>query len=240
MARVRSIALVLAVLAAACGGSGRSGEVVVSAASSLTDAFAEMGSAFEAANPGTDVVLNFGSSATLRDQIGGGAPVDVFAPADLTTLNEVGDLLGEPRVFATNRLAIAVPVGNPAGVQNLSDFERADLLLGVCVPVAPCGRLAVEAFAAAGVVPAIDSEEPNVRALLTKVAAGELDAGVVYATDTTAPEVEGISVAAGPETRYPIARVLGGPSPDAAEAFIAFVLSAEGQAILAEYGFGSP
>ena len=187
-----------------------------------------------------DVVLNLGSSATLRDQIEGGAPVDVFASADEVAVEDIAGLLEEPHVFAVNRLAIAVPIGNPAGVVDLLDFERAGPLLGVCVRAAPCGKLAVAAFAAAGVVPSIDSEEPNVRALLAKVAAGELDAGVVYVTDLADPGVEGISIEGGPETVYSIAIVLDGPNRDAAAAFVAFVLSAEGQAILAEYGFGSP
>jgi len=252
----------LAPLALACGnpaadapatrGAGEAGpalegKVLVSAAASLRDAFAEIERAFEAANPGADVVLNLGSSSTLRAQIQEGAPVDVFASADVSNMAQVaaaGGVAGEPRVFARNRLVIAVPKGNPAGARGLQDFARKELLLGLCAAEVPCGAFARQALARAGVVPAIDTNEPDVRALLTRVDLGELDAGITYVTDVVSSRgrVEGIEI---PEehnvvAEYPIAVLASAPNPEAAAAFVAFVLSDEGQAILRKHGFVVP
>ncbi|MCI0425064.1 MAG: molybdate ABC transporter substrate-binding protein [Actinobacteria bacterium] len=261
LAVVSALLLVLA----ACGGSdaettttvaggstsapstGVEGEVLVSAAASLTDAFAEVESAFEAANPEVDVVLNLGPSSGLREQILEGAPADVFASANTSNMDQVaeaGELAGDPEIFFRNLLQIAVPAGNPAGVTGLEDFGRDELLIGLCAEDVPCGDFAREALANAGVTPAIDTNEPDVRALLTKVEAGELDAGITYVTDIASTDgaVEGVDI---PEDEnvvaaYPIAVLAGAPNPDAASAFVDFVLSDEGQAILAGYGFAAP
>jgi molybdate transport system substrate-binding protein len=238
MSRIRRLALLLVAVSVACGGS-TGDKIVVSAASSLTDAFGAVEVAFEAAHPGIDVVLNFGASSTLREQIAEGAPVDVFAAALPSEIEAIAGLLGEAKTFAINELVIAVAPGNPGDVRTLDDFERDELLLGVCVAAAPCGALAREAFAAVDVEPSIDSEEPNVRALLTKVAGGELDAGIVYVTDLIGGG-EGLPLLFGPTAEYPIAAVHNGPNPVGAASFVAFVLSDEGRSILAEYGFGSP
>jgi molybdate transport system substrate-binding protein len=232
---------------AGCGGGPARSEVLVSAAASLTDAFAAIEAGFEAANPDIDVVLNLGGSSSLREQILAGAPADVFASANTSNMDAVvgaGETLQQPRVFATNRLEIAVPAGNPAAIGGLDDFTRADLLIGLCAAAAPCGEFAADVFDRAGVEPSIDTREPDVRALLTKIEAGELDAGIVYVTDVAAAvggiEGIGIPVSANVVATYPIALLAGGSnSTDAAE-FVAFVLSAEGQAILAQYGFGAP
>ncbi|MGH3650120.1 MAG: molybdate ABC transporter substrate-binding protein [Acidimicrobiia bacterium] len=232
-----------------CGGSEAtaSRELLVSAAASLTDVFAAMESAFEEANPDVDVVINLASSSALREQILEGAPVDVFASADISNMEDVvdaGKTGGEQHVFATNTLQIAVPAGNPAGVSGLHDFDRNELLIGLCFEDVPCGRLARESLENAGVTPAIDTNEPDVRSLLTKLELGELDAGITYVTDIAAAggEVDGIDI---PEednvmTEYPIAVMADGPDAEISNAFIDFVLSDEGQSILAGLGFGSP
>lgn len=237
----------LAALLASCGTSADpGGEVVVSAAASLADAFEEMAFSFEEAHSGVDVVLNLGASSALRDQILEGAPADVFASADTKTMDAVvagGAAAGTPAVFARNRLAIAVPAGNPASVSGLGGFADESLLIGVCAEDVPCGRLGREALASAGVTPSVDTEEPDVRALLVKVAAGELDAGLVYITDVAAVSgVEGITIpdADNVVTDYPIAVLAEAPDPDAATAFVDFVLSDDGRSILASYGFGLP
>ena len=227
--------------------AGLEGELLVSAAASLTDAFAEVEAAFEAANPEVDVVLNLGSSSSLREQILEGAPADVFASANTSNMDQVaeaGEVEGEAEIFVLNELQIAVPAGNPAGVTGLDDFANEDLLIGLCAEEVPCGSFGREALEKAGVTPAIDTNEPDVRALLTKVEAGELDAGIVYVTDvlSTAGAVEGVDI---PEefnvvAAYPIAALVNAPNPDAAAAFVDFVLSDEGQAILVEFGFSSP
>ena len=186
--------------AAACGtssGAGRPEVISVFAAASLTDAFAEMEAAYEAANPDADVELNLGGSSSLRTQILSGAPADVFASAGAAVMDQVvaaGETRGRPVTFATNRLQIAVPKGNPAGVTELADLARSELFIGLCASEVPCGALADEVLAAAGIEPSIDSREPDVRALITKVALGELDAGLVYRTDILAlgDQVDGI------------------------------------------------
>jgi molybdate transport system substrate-binding protein len=192
-------------------------------------------------------VLNLGPSSGLREQILEGAPADVFASANTSNMDqlaEAGEVAGEPRVFVTNLLQIAVPAGNPGGVAGLEDFARDDLLIGLCAEDAPCGQFAREALDSAGVTPAIDTNEPDVRALLTKVEAGELDAGITYVTDviSTGGMVEGVDI---PEAdnvvaEYPIAVLTNASNKAGATAFVDFVLSDEGQAILREYGFASP
>jgi molybdate transport system substrate-binding protein len=223
------------------------GTVLVSAAASLTDAFADVAVAFETAHPAIDVMLNFAASSALRDQIIEGAPIDVFAsanPANMTALVGAGLVEGDPRVFVRNLLQIAVPAGNPAGITGLADFARGDLFIGLCAAGVPCGDFARTALANAGVTPAIDSNEPDVRALLTKIEAGELDAGITYVTDVASAggTVEGIDIpeAVNVVAEYPIAVIATAPNPEAAAAFVSFVLSADGQAILAGYGFTSP
>lgn len=229
------------------GGTGLAGELLVSAAASLTDAFAEIASAFEGAHPNVVVTLNVAGSSALRAQILEGAPVDVFAPADRADMQrvvEAGEVRGRVRVFATNVLRIAVPPGNPAQVTGLEDFARGELVLGLCGAQVPCGAFARRALARAGVEPAIDTHEPDVRALLTKIELGEVDAGITYATDVRAAggAVEGIDIpdAHNVVAEYPVAVLAGAPNPEAARAFVAYVLSAAGRAILARHGFAFP
>jgi molybdate transport system substrate-binding protein len=233
--------------AAASDGSGLDGSVTVLAAASLTDAFDDVATAFEDANPGVSVERNYDGSSSLRDQILAGAPADVFASADASTMDAVAEgdaLAGEPATFATNQLAIAVPAGNQAGVEGLEDFGDDSLLIGLCDEEVPCGDLGREVLANAGVTPAPDTNEPDVRSLLDKVESGDLDAGIVYVTDVQAAgdRVEGIEIPADDNvvTEYPIVTLAASENPDVAEAFVAFVLSPEGQDILRSHGFGPP
>lgn len=245
MTRLIRIVLVALLLMGCSGGSAT--EVSVSAASSLTDAYGDIEAAFEAAHPDIDVVLNLAGSATLREQILEGAPVDVFAPADLETMTEVeafGAVAGEPQIFARNLLQIAVPSGNPAGVTTLDDFARDDLFLGLCAVGVPCGDLARQALRTAGVIPSLDTNEANVRALLLKVEEGELDAGITYVTDVVAARgaVDGIDIPIEHNVlaEYPIAVLDDAAHPDAAASLVAFVLSDDGREILADHGFALP
>jgi molybdate transport system substrate-binding protein len=252
------VLVVLVSTLAACGDSagdtattppaaGLEGELLVSAAASLTDAFAEVEAVFETANPGVDVVLNLGASSALREQILEGAPADVFASANTSNMDQVvegGEAAGNSEIFVRNLLQIAVPAGNPAGVTGLEDFANEELLIGLCAEDVPCGDSARTALENAGVTPSIDTNEPDVRALLTKVEAGELDAGITYVTDviSTGGGADGVDI---PEVvnvvaDYPIAALVNAPNPDAAAAFVEFVLSAAGQVILTSYGFSSP
>ncbi|HEX5696000.1 MAG TPA: molybdate ABC transporter substrate-binding protein [Acidimicrobiia bacterium] len=228
-------------------GGGLEGEVLVSAAASLSDVFAELEAVFETTNPEVDVLLNLGSSSSLREQILQGASADVFASANTSNMDQVvaaGEVTGDPKIFARNLLQIAVPSGNPGHVTGLADFADEELLIGLCAEDVPCGDFARVALENAGVIPAIDTNELDVRALLTKIEAGELDAGITYVTDvlSTGGAVAGIDI---PEqlnvvADYPIASLAHGPNPDAAAAFVAFVLSDRARDILDNYGFSSP
>jgi len=246
----------VAVTTAGCGGNddvsnesagASQGTVLVFAAASLADAFADLESAFEAANPMVDVRVNVGGSSALREQILAGAPADVFASASeaiMSQLLEAGEVSGDPRTFVRNRLEIVVPAGNPGGVSGLADFARRELLIGLCGEGVPCGDFARAALAKAGVEASIDTNELDVRALLTKVAVDELDAAIVYSTDVAAAgdSVEGIEISAeyNVVAAYPIAMLTGAPNPAAGAAFVEFVFSDEGQAILAGYQFAAP
>jgi molybdate transport system substrate-binding protein len=247
MSRLARVMVAIALAVAGCSDSGTADTtLVVSAASSLSDVFAAEATAFESAHPGIEVRLNTGASSTLREQILAGADVDVFAAADRVHLDAVtgAGLAPEPVAFASSGLVIAVPAGNPGGVTGLADFARDDLVIGLCVPAAPCGDLARRALRSAGVEARPDTEEPNVRALVTKIAAGELDAGLVYETDVMAAAgaLEAIPLPAtvGVRAVYWLAPVAAPSVSTVAEEFVAFVMSQDGRALLYEYGFGSP
>lgn len=235
-----------AATAAGEGGTGQvEGTVTVLAAASLTDAFGEIEGAFEAANPGADLAVSYGGSSALRDQVLSGQPADVFASASGTVMDdlvEAGAVDGDPQGFATNELEIVVPAGNPAGIDGLADLADEDALVGLCAEEVPCGDLGRQALEKAGVDAAPDTNEPDVRSLLDKVASGELDAGLVYATDVASAgdAVEGIAIPADDNVvaTYPIAGLADAPNAEGAAAFVAFVTGDGGQAVLADLGFG--
>jgi molybdate transport system substrate-binding protein len=252
--RLAAAVAAMAMLGGCSGGGGdradrsaMDGTVTVFAAASLTDALTEVARAFEAAHPGATVELNLAGSQALREQILAGAPADVFAPAAAAEMDSVvreGEVVGEPRVFARTTLEIVVPAGNPAAVDGLADFADDDLLLGLCAVEVPCGALARQALDRAGVSPRPDTEEPDVRSLLGKVAAGELDAGIVYRPDVLAggAAVEGIPIAddVNVVTDYSVAALARAPDPALADAFVDFLVSGDGRAIVTSFGFGAP
>lgn len=244
--RVWFCAMALLTAVACDGAEGGTTDLVVSAASSLTEVFSEIEAEFETAHPGVDVILNIGGSSLLREQILAGAPVDVFASANpevMKTVLEAGLIRGEVVTFAVNRLEIAVPEGNPGRVEGLEAFGDETLLIGLCAPEVPCGEFAREVLTAAGVDPSIDSEEPNVRALLLKLKSGELDAGIVYESDLVGSEsVEGIPIPEGlnVSTSYVVASLLAVSDQGMASEFVAFLLSETSRSILVDYGFGLP
>ena len=222
-------------------------DVVVSAAASLTDVFRDMESAFEQAHPEFDALLNLGGSTALREQILEGAPADVFASADRDTMQDValaGELDGDAQVFATNRMVIAVPAGNPGDVVGLEDLGRRELFVGLCAESVPCGGFALDVLARAGVEPSIDTNEPDVRSLLLKIELGEIDVGIVYVTDAVSAAGSVVSIAIPPAhnvaVEYPIAVLAGAPNADGGDAFTHFVISEDGAAILEAHGFGLP
>ena len=218
------------------------GTVTVLAAASLTEAFTTLAREFEGDHPGTRIRLNFGGSSTLAQQIEGGAPADVFASANLQTMSDIRSAVRSPESIARNRLQIAVPEGNPAGVTGLADFARDELTLAACAPAVPCGVAAVSAFDAAGVTPRLDTYGNDVKSVLTAVRLGEVDAGLVYRTDVrSAPDqVDGIDVPEAPVNDYPIAMLREAPNPAAARAFVTYVRSDRGRQVLRHAGFELP
>lgn len=227
--------------------SDLSGDVTVFAAASLTDTFTALGEEFMAANPDVSVVFNFAGSSGLATQIVEGAPADVFAsasPATMQTVVDSGGADGEPTVFVTNTLQIAVPPDNPGAVTGLVDLTDPERTIALCAVEVPCGAASETVFQAAGLVPSPDTLEQDVRAALSKVELGEVDAALVYRTDVIAAgdAVVGIDFpeSGGAVNAYPIVALAEAPTPDAAAAFVAYVLSAEGQQVLGDAGFGRP
>ena len=236
------ILLVAGLLTSACGDGGGDEQLLVFAASSLTDVFDRLGSDFEATHPGIDVIVNYGGSSSLAGQIEQGAPADVFAAADRATIGRVLDEAdGEPVVFARNRLAIAVEQGNPLGISGLADLGDRGLIVVLADREVPAGAYAAELLERSGVVLTPSSYESNVRAVAAKVALGEADAGIVYRTDIAANEdrLDAVAIADAENViaDYPIV-VLRRSA--AARAFVDFVLDEPGRTALADAGFELP
>jgi molybdate transport system substrate-binding protein len=257
-ARLAAAAVVALLATAACGGAtpeeegprnpgseqALSGTVTVFAAASLTDVFTELGEVLEDQHPGIEIQFSFAGSSALATQITQGAPADLFASANeaqMAVVSDAGLSAGEPVVFTSNVLQIAVPAGNPAGITGLEDFAREDLALAVCAPDVPCGAAAEQVFESAGVTAVPDTLEEDVRAALTKVELGEVDAALVYASDVASAgdAVEGIDFPQAEDAvnEYPVCVLADAPNPDAAQAFVDLVLSEEGQAALEAAGF---
>jgi molybdate transport system substrate-binding protein len=231
--------------------------LTVFTAASLTDAFKEMGANIEQANTGTKVIFNFAGSPTLRTQLTQGARADVFASADEPNMQGAqkdGTIASEPRLFVRNQLVAIVPTANPAQVMRLQDLAKPGVKLVLTNKEVPVGNYSRQALAkmsqdatfgaefATRVLANLVSEETNVKQVVAKVQLGEADAGIVYSSDVT-PAVRGaVQVLAIPEAfnviaNYPIAVVRDAPNAAGAQAFIDYVLSPAGQAILTKHGF---
>jgi molybdate transport system substrate-binding protein len=239
-----SLALVLPLVA--CGGGGDGGDdrtLTVLAASSLTETFTQLAKDFEDEHPGVDVKLVFGSSTTLAEQANDGAPGDVLATADSRAMKvavDGGSTSQEPEPFALNQLVIVTPPGNPADVTGLGSLALPDVDWAKCVSSAPCGALADTALALRASRAEPVTEEVDVKAVLARVVAGEVDAGLVYRTDALAAgdAVETVEPEqAAPSTTYEITTLDGSA---AASDFIELVLGDAGQAVLRDAGFEAP
>lgn len=217
------------------------GDLVVYAAASLNEVFTELGDQLMAQHPGLTVTFNFAASSTLAEQVNSGAPVDVLATASAATMGQVGELAIDPTTFASNTLVIVTPAGNPGGVTGIADFANADLRLAVCAEEAPCGAASVKVFAAIGLTPAIDTYAENVTAARNLAIEGEVDASLVYATDalSAGDQVETITFPEASEAVNDnlVAALTDAPNPEAAAAFVALVLSPQGQAVFTDAGF---
>lgn len=250
---MRKLAAVLVVGALALTGCSQSAAapeprtLTVSAAASLTDVFGELETRFEGDNPGVDVITNFGSSADLSSQIVNGAPADVFAsanPAQMKKVTDAGLAAGDPQIFVTNQLQIAVAPGNPKGIARFADLNQPGLTLVVCAPQVPCGAATEMVEKSTGATLAPASEEPDVRSVLSKVTSGNADAGLVYVTDVLSAggEVDGVDF---PESEtavneYPIVALENASQPDLAGMFVELVRSADGKKVLEAAGFTAP
>lgn len=234
------------------------GDMTIFAAASLTDAYNDIAEQLMSENPNLNIVIETAGSQTLVTQLEEGANADVLATANTSTMDRAveGNLIaGDPVIFTGNRLVIITPDNNPAGIESIDDLANDGIRLVLANPEVPVGNYSMIAFcdyagvdvAPEGFIDSINSnlvsEEPDVRHVLAKVQLGEADAGVVYASDATASMLAGVELqviefpdSVPTRADYPIAAVEGG-NPELANAFISFVLSDEGQEILAHYGF---
>jgi molybdate transport system substrate-binding protein len=223
---------------------GLSGSITVDAASSLTEAFDSLKAKFENDHPGTTITISYGASSDFATQIGQGAPADVFASASTSSMDDVGSAAINPTNFATNKLEIAVPPGNPAGVHSLADLARPGVKVALCDPEVPCGAVAQDAFKNAGIAVHPAASLADVKTTLAAVESGEVDAGVVYVTDvrSAGDKVDGVAIPddVNSTTTYPIAVLKDAKNPTLARAWVQFVLSATGRQVLAADGFGKP
>jgi molybdate transport system substrate-binding protein len=244
--------LLLALAALPAGGCSRNAaaakhEAVVFAAASLTAPFEAAKKAFEGAHPGVELVMNFAGTQQLIAQVRAGEAVDVFASADMPSMQKLVDAKetrSPPVVFARNRLVIVTAPGNPKGILSLADLGKPELRVVLCSPEVPAGRYAAEALARAKVMVQSASDEPSVKAVVSKVQLGEADAGIVYITDAASAGSKVGSVAIPDEhnvvATYPIAVLSVGRNPKVGEQFVAFVMSPGGQEILHAAGFQIP
>jgi molybdate transport system substrate-binding protein len=275
--RAAVVAMVLSVLVAACMNAGTSmspsaassaalsavpsagrADLTIFAAASLKNMLAEAETAYEAANPGTELTISTDSSAALETQIEEGAPADVFLSADTTNpqkLVDGGVASGEAIPFAGNKLTVIVPTDNPAGIQSPADLAKPGLRIiaaGDKVPITKYATQLVENLAAeaddpdgfaAAYVANVASKEDNGGAIVSKIELGEGDAGIVYVTDAAAShEVTPIEIPDAANVPATYAGVVVGESPnqDAAAAFLDWLAGPEGQEILSSFGFLPP
>ena len=225
-----------------------SGTITVSAAASLTEAFAKMKTDFEKRNSGTTIALNFGSSGTLAQQIQGGAPADVFASADGANMQKLvtgKQVTAEPTVFASNLLTIVVKPGNPKNVKSLADLANLGVV-SLCGTTVPCGKYADQVLSGVGVTidPSKITRGADVKASLAAVTTGDADAAVVYVTDAKSAgntvTVVPIPTWQNAYAIYPIAPVVASTNQALAKAWIEYTISPAGQRTLQSFGFLPP
>lgn len=245
MRRFAALVLLVSTLAA-CGSSDDAGRttITVFAAASLKGTFTEIGKEFEAEHEHVRVRFNFAGSSDLVAQLQQGAPADVLATADETTMKKAidDDLVAVLDKLGTNTLEMATPPGNPARIDSLDDLARPGVEVVVCAPEVPCGAAAVGVAKAASLDIEPASEEQSVTDVLGKVISGEADAGLVYVTDVRAAgdKVHGVTFpeAATVVNTYPIAALSRSRHDAVSQEFVEYVTGREGQAVLGAAGFG--
>ena len=221
-------------------------ELVVYAASSLSDAYTSLGTSFEAAHPRVTLKFSFDGSSSLVDQLTQGAPADVFASADRSTMDKATTanlMSGKPSLFATNTLTLIVPKGNPAGITGL-DSSLDGKKLVVCGDGVPCGTATTKLATMLGVTLKPVSQETKVTDVRAKVESGQADAGVVYVTDAkaSASKVDTIAITNADlvKNEYLVGVVAASKNSDLAGQFVALVTASEGQKVLSGAGFTLP
>ncbi len=266
--RVLPVLFALCLLLAACGGSSTATTATptassvtlnVFAAASLTASFKEIATQYEAAHPSVKVTYNFNGSQLLAQQIISGAKADVFASADLANMKKVSDpgLVGTQSIFAKNRIAVIIPASNPGHISSLKDLANKGIKIDVAAPSVPVGKYGLQVLDNMGksstygpsyekaVKANFVSQEENVTAVVNKVQLNEVDAGIVYLTDVTAAAGNKVKLIDIPDqfnviAQYPIAVVKNSAHASEAQAFVQYVLSSDGQAVLTKYHFISP
>jgi molybdate transport system substrate-binding protein len=218
--------------------------ISVFAAASLTDSFKTLGDGYHKQHSDVTVQFNFAGTPTLVTQVEQGAQADVFASADTANMDRLrgdGFASGAPQVFAHNKLEIAVSPGNPKQIRSLADLARPGLLYISAGPTVPAGTYATQALQKAGVSVRPKSLEIDVKSVISKIELGEADAGIVYTTDVKAAagKVDGVAIpdSVNVVATYPLVVVKDTKHADAANGFIAYVLSATGQSKLESFGF---
>ncbi|MEU7166465.1 molybdate ABC transporter substrate-binding protein [Streptomyces morookaense] len=241
-----ALAAVLVLPLAACGstGSKNTTTLTVLAAASLTDVFKQAGAAYEKEHPDTGVTFSFAGSQELAAQVRQGAPADALVTADTKTMDDLKAQTGTPEVIAKNRLTIATAPHNPRHIQGLPDLSQSGLKVVLAAPEVPAGRYSKKILDQQHISVKPVSEEPSVRAVLSKVSLGEADAGIVYVTDATAAKgkVDTVTI---PDDRnavasYPAATLKNSKNTEAAEDFVKWLSSAEARKLLASAGFQKP
>lgn len=239
--------IAFALMLAACGGTANGQgsaatpkqKLTVFAAASLQPPFDQVAKQLG----DLTITFNYAGTQTLTSQLTQGAQADVFASADtahMKTVQEAGLIAGSPMLFAHNRLEIAVEKGNPKGIHSLADLAKPGTVVVLADPSVPAGKYAQQALQKAGVTVHPKSLETQVTGVLSKVALGEADAGIVYVSDVvTSGKVDGVSIPDDDNViaDYPIAKLKSAPDSTAADTFMGYVLSPPGQSILAQAGF---
>ncbi|MFF0217161.1 molybdate ABC transporter substrate-binding protein [Streptomyces vinaceus] len=227
-------------------GSGvvQAANLTVLAAASLTDVFKQAGAAYEKAHPGTKVNFSFAGSQELASQVKQGAPADALVTADTKTMDGLKGETADPAVIAKNRLVIATAPGNPHKIGSLKDLADSKIKVVLAAPEVPAGRYSKEVLDKQGIKVTPVSQEPNVRAALSKVELGEADAALVYKTDAIAAKgkVDAVEI---PDDQnaiasYPAATLKATQNPAAADSFVTWLSSPEAQQILQQAGFQKP
>ena len=240
-----SVALVASAASLIACGNKDDTTITVLAASSLTGTFTDLAAQFEKEHSGVKVKLAFDSSATLAQQAAGGAPADVLATADTTTMDSAKSALSSaPQQFATNVMVLVTPQDNPAHLSKFAELDSGGVTYVVCVDTAPCGKIAAALLHQDHITTKPASAEVDVKSVLAKVTEGEADAGIVYTTDAVSAgdAVTTISIPGTSEqtTTYPIATLRQSKEADLATQFVDLVMSSQGQQMLQDAGFGAP